>query len=300
MGNILSLHRDLATNNYRHSAYVAFNISDPKPRIIHKAEVRDRVLHHALVRNLTSLFEKSFIANSYSCRKGRGTHKALNDFRRFAYKESQNHTKTLWVLKGDIKKFFASIDQILLLDMVALHVPDKAVLCLLTKVVRSFYSTRPGVGLPLGNLTSQLLVNVYMDSFDKFVKHRLRAKYYLRYVDDFVVLSKDKRWLLSLLPQMQEFLAIELHLELHPQKVSIKKMASGVDFLGWVHFPNHRVLRTSTKKRMLRTAKTMKSEEATIQSYLGLLRHGNTWHLQKRIKPGDDVPKKHLGLVNSL
>src|SRR3989344_5221013 len=101
MGNILALHYELLAKSYRHSSYVAFNISDPKPRIIHKAAVRDRLLHHAIVRNLTPLFDKVFIAHSYSCRKGGGTHKAINDFRRFAYKASLNHTQTLWVLKCD-------------------------------------------------------------------------------------------------------------------------------------------------------------------------------------------------------
>ena len=108
MDNILSLHNDLARHAYEHGAYKAFNISDPKPRNIHKATVRDRLLHHAIYRILYQFFDKVFIPDSYSCRKGKGTHKALNRFRAFAYKVSQNNTKTCWVLKCDVKKFFAS------------------------------------------------------------------------------------------------------------------------------------------------------------------------------------------------
>ena len=111
MDNILELHRDLKNHTYKHGAYEAFKINDPKPRDIHKATVRDRLLHHALYRQLYPFFDRTFISDSYSCRKDKGTHRAMNRFRQFAYKVSKNHTRTCWVLKCDIRKFFASIDQ---------------------------------------------------------------------------------------------------------------------------------------------------------------------------------------------
>lgn len=136
--------------------------------------------------------------------------------------------------------------------------------------------------MPLGNLTSQLLVNIYMNKFDQFVKHKLRADYYIRYADDFVLLSKNKSWLRMQIPIMREFLQKELKLSLHPQKVFIKTLASGVDFLGWVHFPDHRVLRTATKKRMTkRTQMVLNSQN--FNSYMGLLKHGNTKKLQAEL-----------------
>ena len=278
--NVLTLHTDLKNKTYAHGGYYAFNISDPKPRNIHKALVRDRLLHHALYRMLYPFFDRTFVADSYSCRREKGTHRAMKTFKRYANRASKNGTKTVWILKCDIKKFFASVDQDILFEMLKRRIPDEDTLRLIEHVIESFSSTAQGKGLPLGNLTSQLLVNIYMNEFDQFMKHALKAKCYVRYADDFVVMSTDRAWLESILPRIRDFLLDELHLTLHPEKVSIGTFAAGVDFLGWVHFPDHRVLRTSTKKRMLRKVKGKKKEDAVVQSYLGMLRHGNTRKLQ--------------------
>ena len=138
-------------------------------------------------------------------------------------------------------------------------------------------------GLPLGNLTSQLLVNIYMNEFDQFIKRELKVKYYIRYADDFLILSNEKKKLEGLLSKIHDFLEKELKLQLHPDKVFIKTLASGVDFLGWMHFPKHRVLRTSTKRKMLRNIEN-NPKPATIQSYVGLLIHGNTHKLSRRLE----------------
>jgi len=282
MDNIFSLHNELSTRVYAHGGYKAFNISDPKPRNIHKAAVRDRLLHHAIYRKLYSLFDKTFIADSYSCRIGKGTHKAINRFRFLAYKVSKNNTRACWVLKCDIRKFFANIDHDILMKILGQYISDKDILWLLDKVVNSFHSVKTGVGLPLGNLTSQLLVNIYMNEFDQFVKHKLKTKYYIRYADDFMILSDNKVWLENLINLTQNFLKSRLALELHPKKMFIKTLSSGVDFLGWVNFSDHRVLRTSTKKRMFKRLGKNSSNE-TISSYLGLLKHGNMHNLKKYV-----------------
>ena len=284
MSNIISLHNDLLNKTYRHSPYEAFNISDPKPRNIHKAQVRDRLLHHALYRTLYPFFDKIFISDSYSCRRNKGTHKAMNRFRNFAYQVSDNHTKTVWVLKCDIKKFFASIDQKILVGILEKYIPDKDIIWLISQIVGSFNSGKNGRGLPLGNLTSQLLVNIYMNDFDQFMKHILKAKYYIRYADDFVILSQDKTWLEELLPKIADFLFERLKLDLHPDKISIHTIASGIDFLGWVHFPDHRILRTIAKRRMFRNIKNKQGDINTVQSYLGLISHGNSKRLEGKIK----------------
>jgi retron-type reverse transcriptase len=283
MDHILLLHRDLVSRNYRHGPYRPFNICDPKPRNIHKASVRDRLLHRAIYRRLYPFFDRTFIAHSYSCRVDKGTHRALDCFDSFARKESRNHTQTVWVLKCDIRKFFASIDQDVLLSILHRYISDKGIRWLLGEVIGSFSSTKPGAGLPLGNLTSQLLVNIYMNEFDQFMKTGLKTKYYLRYADDFAILSRDQTYLENLIPQIGGFLGERLKLTLHPGKLFIKSFASGVDFLGWVHFSDHRVLRTASKRRMFRGLKE-RPFEPTVASYVGMLTHGNATRLARRVK----------------
>lgn len=282
MDNLFVLHEELANHTYRHGGYQAFKVNDPKPRDIHKASVHDRLLHHAIYRLLYPFFDRQFIADSYSCRLDKGTHKALNRFRAMAYEVSQNHTKTCWVLKLDIRKFFASIDQHILMTILRQSIPDQEVLWLLEQIIQSFSSSGPGIGLPLGNLTSQLFVNIYMNEFDQFVKHELKVKHYLRHADDFAFLSRDRSMLEQQLVVVQAFLSNKLHLQLHPDKTVLKTVASGVDFLGWVHFADHRVLRTKTKRRMYKYL-AGSSDDAVRQSYLGLLSHGNTFHLRSAL-----------------
>ncbi len=284
MDNIMQLRSELVNMQYEHGPYEAFNISDPKPRSIHKASVRDRLLHHAIYRQLYPFFDRTFIAQSYSCRNEKGAHKAMDTFRSYAYDVSHNHTRTCWVLKCDIRKFFASVDQAVLLEVLRAYIPDPKILWLLERVVGSFNSGREGRGLPLGNLTSQLLVNIYMNEFDQFAKHGLKARRYLRYADDFTFLSDDRQELVDLIPRISEFLRERLKLELHPDKLFIKTFASGVDFLGWVHFPDHRVLRTVTKRRALKGFKS-KPTPGTRASYLGLLTHGNAHKLSRTLTP---------------
>lgn len=284
MHNVLSLHHELALANYRHGPYEAFRVADPKPRHIHKASVRDRLVHHAVCRWLAPFFDTLFIADSYSCRLHKGTHKAVVRFQRFAGKVSQNNTNTAWVLKCDIRKYFASIDHAVLQALLAAYIPDMRVRLLLADIISSFSSTCVGVGIPLGNLTSQLFANVYLHELDRHVKHTLRARYYVRYADDFVLLSVDREELVRMLGQIERFLHQTLGLALHQDKVHIRTLASGVDFLGWIHFSHHRVLRTATKRRMLRRLACADSNDAVVQSYLGLLRHGNTYLLQERVE----------------
>lgn len=278
---LIELHDDLVSERYRHGPYSHFRINDPKPRDIHKATVRDRLLHHAIHRKLYPFFAPTFISDSFSCQTGKGLHRALARFEEFSKKVSRNNTKTCWILKCDIRKFFASIDHLILLEILRRRISDLHLLDLLDRVIGSF-ETGPGKGIPLGNLTSQLFANIYMNEFDQFVKHDLRMKYYIRYADDFVFLSRVRSELLGCLPKIATFLSGPLALSLHPNKVHIKTLSSGVDYLGWVNFPHHRVPRTKTRKRLLKRIGD-NPENATLQSYLGLLKHGDTHYLQTRI-----------------
>lgn len=279
MSNILALHSELKNGAYIHGGYEHFIVTDPKRRDIHKASVRDRLLHHAIYRILYPYYDTKFVHDSYSCRNNKGTHKAMNQFRRYVRKVSNNYTKTAWVLKCDIRKFFASIDQTILIQILERHIFDKRIINLLKIVLESFSSTKIGKGLPLGNLTSQLLVNIYMNEFDQWMKHVVKARYYIRYADDFVILDSDKDVLLKTLSYMVVFLGERLSLELHPHKVAITTFARGVDFLGWVHFPYHLVIRSVTRRRMLFRLKQSEYKAEVVASYKGLLQHGDGYKI---------------------
>ncbi|MEK7465177.1 MAG: reverse transcriptase/maturase family protein [Patescibacteria group bacterium] len=280
--NLVSLHRDLLYKTYVHGPYSEFHVSDPKRRTIHKASVRDRFLHHVLYRALYPYFEERFIYDSCACREDKGIHKALERFDSFARKVSKNNTRTCYVLKCDIKRFFASVDQKILTRIIERNIGDRDILWLLGQVISSFHMVRSGLGLPLGNLTSQLLANIYMHEFDMFIKQELKGKYYIRYADDFLILSDNKDYLVVLLLKIRAFLHDHLRLSLHEKKVSIESYASGVDFLGWIHFPHHRQIRTITKRRIVRNLKGYPRRE-TINSYRGLLQHGDTHKLKEVI-----------------
>ena len=283
MHNILQLHKDLISKKYKHSPYEAFTVSDPKPRNIHKATVRDRVVHRAIYQKLYPWFDRNFVSDSFSCRINKGTHRAGKRFHRFIDEVGKNKHKNVWVLKCDIKKFFANIDHSVLKMILQRDIADLDVLNLLFSIIDSFDSGRKNVGLPLGNLTSQLLVNVYMNEFDWFVKTKLKCKYYIRYADDFVIMDSNIQMIEKNLQDVSDFLHGKMKLELHPDKVFIKTLANGVDFLGWIHFNDHCVLRTSTKKRMFRTLQKSKQINESVQSYLGLLGHGNAHGLREEV-----------------
>ncbi len=279
---MLALHGDFIDDVYIHGPYRRFAINDPKPRTIHKATVRDRLVHHAVHRQFYAYFAERFVIDSFSCQKGKGLHAGLNRFRTVARQISKNGTTICWVLKCDIRKFFASVDHDVLLELLGVHVADARLMALLRNVIRSF-SASPGKGLPLGNLTSQLFANIYLHELDHFIKNRIGVRGYIRYADDFVLLSDSREDLVDALPRIAKFLEVHLRLALHPKKVTLQTFASGVDFLGWVHFPHHRVPRTVTRRRIQRRLRE-KPTNAALQSYLGLLGYGNAFRLQNTLE----------------
>jgi len=184
----------LANGVWQHSHYTAFNVCDPKLRRIHKACVRDRVLHHAVFRVLYPIFDKSFIFDSYSCRAEKGTHRAVNRLEKFCRQLSQNNARSIFALKCDVKKFFDSVDQGILLGLTRKRITDEKALRLISNIIGSFEKDK-GRGLPLGNVTSQLFANIYLNELDQFVKHNLRIRHYLRYCDDFMILGENREYL---------------------------------------------------------------------------------------------------------
>jgi RNA-directed DNA polymerase len=294
--NLFSLYKSLRNKTYKHGRYEAFYVRDPKVRHIHKAAVKDRVVHHLLSKVLEQIFEPTFYAHSYSCRRNKGTHKALRTFVSLARKASKNNTSKLFVLKCDIKKFFASVDHEVLMQTLACKIQDNDFLWLLGEIIASF-QIENGIqkGMPIGNLTSQLFANIYMNPLDQYVKHELKVDYYIRYADDFVILSDDKSYLRNLITKIEKFLKEEIKLSLHPNKVSMRDYYLGVDFLGYVIFPNFILPRTKTKRRMIRKIskriqlyrqQKISGEllNQTIQSYLGYLSHANSYKLSQEIK----------------
>lgn len=273
--NVFTLQEELTTGRYRHGAYQAFVVRDPKERSIHKAGVRDRLLHQAVCRIIEPLFERSFIFDSFSCRLGKGTHAASRRLRRFLRSASQNNTRTVWVLKCDVRRFFDSVDHEILFALLRKKIRCRQTLRLLRHIIGSFAKS-PGKGLPLGSLTSQLFANIYLHELDRFVKHSLRRTWYLRYCDDFVVLDRSRQHLLAVVPQIQSFLKTRLRLDIHPRKINVRSWNQGIDFVGYVHLPRCTVLRTKTERRMLR-----KLNGKNLSSYLGLCKHADTFELRQ-------------------
>lgn len=292
--NIFDLHQDLTNKTYRHDSYFSFYITDPKQRHIHKATVRDRVVHHAVFQVLNALLEPSFIAYSFSCRVGKGVHKGVNAVAKMARKVSKNFTGPCFALKCDVRKFFDSIDHNILLKILREKITDTETMALLENIIESYISEQSNLferrGIPIGNLTSQLFANVYMNEFDQFIKHELRVKHYARYTDDFVILSDDRQYLVNLLPVIEQTLKERLSLTLHPGKIHLTTLLQGIDFLGYVIRPHHHLIRTVTKRRMIRKLKVKIAEHEeekisaeelvqTLNSYLGVLSHAEAHHL---------------------
>lgn len=245
-------------------------------------------LQHALYRALYPYFDRKFIYDLYSCRLGKGTLRALKRFDVFVRRESHNHARTVWVLSCDIRKCFASVDHQILKNTLARHITCRKTLGVLNSVIDSFHTHQVGKGIPLGNLTSQLFINIYLNELDQCVKWVFKVCSYIRYADDFVIMSPDRDRLLELLPKIGDFLEEHLLLQLRPNDWPIRTIFSGVDFLGWVNFPNHRVLRNTTKWRMFRRLERSASR-ATLASYHGLLSHGNARKLQVAVDKMADL-----------
>jgi retron-type reverse transcriptase len=290
--NIFRLHRELRDKTYRHGGYYGFWIRDPKLRRIHKATVTDRVLHHAIFTVLNPIFEPTFIPTSFSCRIGKGTHKGVEKVAQMLRAESKNSTRPCFALKCDVRKFFDSVNHEVLTGILERKIKDPDAMWLLKGIVDSFSDTK---GIPIGNLTSQLFANLYMNEFDQFIKQELKVLRYARYTDDFIIVSRDEAYLASLLPLIRGFLGEKLALELHPNKITIRKYRQGIDFLGYVVLPGHTAVRTKTRKRMFRKMKnrvkqykkgTIKEETlfGSLRSYMGVLSHADARQLEERLK----------------
>jgi retron-type reverse transcriptase len=308
---LLRLVSQLKNRSYRPTQSIAFIVQKPKIREIFAADFCDRVVHHLLYNYLAPIFEKIFIYDSWACRKGKGTHGAmirLQDFTNSINRETKSESN--YYLQMDIKSFFTSIDKQLLYELIAKKVKNEEILWL-TKVIifhdcahditpkiqsqqslfdklplgKSLFTAKEGKGLPIGNLTSQFFANVYLNELDQFVKHKLKAKYYLRYVDDFIILAKDKACLELYKEEIMDFVDKKLGLTVHPDKVFIRPIRDGLDFVGYVIRHDYVLVRKrvvgSWRRSMNQPNKELRQK--AFNSYIAHAIWANSYGLRKKM-----------------
>ncbi len=300
--HLATLHRELKTRTYQPRPLKTFILRDPKTRKICVSDFRDRVVHHALVNVLQPIFEPRFIHDSYASRKCLGTLPALKRFTTFIRKVSRNgkpvdnahnsnHVQG-YAFKADIYHYFDTVDHKTLLCIIAKRVRDEGALWLV-KTILHYDSGIPSKGMPLGNWTSQFFANIYLNELDQFVKHYLKAKYYARYVDDFIILHRSKETLRNYEAQIKNFLKT-LKLDLHPDKCKITSLGRGTTFLGFRVFYHYMLVRQRNVRKINRRLRELldlyESRLADAQDVLEILQgwngyamQGNTYKLRQRL-----------------
>lgn len=292
--NLISLQTELLLQIYRPKPLQTFILRDPKTRKISKSHFRDRIVHHAIHIIIEELFDKKFIYDSYANRMNKGTFKAIERFDAFKKKVSKNNTKTCFVLKCDIRKYFDTVNHEILLELFKKEIKDEKVLWLIKVILDNHSSDVEGRGMPLGNLTSQFFANVYLNELDQFVKHKLRAKYYIRYVDDFAILHENQQVLEEYKEKIDQFLVFELMLSLHPDKSKIMTLKRGINFLGFRLFYHHKLLRRKNvnkfhikylKLKYAYSKDEINREEIRekVDGWLAYASHGNTYKYRKEL-----------------
>ena len=300
--NLKCLQEDLINKTYFPSNLKKFVIRDPKIRTIHASIFRDRIVHHAIINILNPIYEKIFIYDSFASRKNKGSHKAVERFEDFIRKVSSNgklvknsfnnNSIQGYVLKADFKHYFDSVNQDILISILRKKIYDEDLINLIN-IVLSNFETEKGIGMPLGNYTSQFFANVYLNELDYYVKHTLKAKYYIRYVDDFVILHKNKKRLKYFLEHINNFLPY-LKIKLHSEKTEIHALRNGITFLGYRIFYHCRLLRKRNIKYFIKKLeknvslynnKEISEEqfESRINGWLGYAKFGNTFNFVKKI-----------------
>ncbi len=308
--NLWRLQDELRDRQYRPGAYVSFHIHEPKRRLISAAPFRDRVVHHALCNLIEPVFERAFIPDSYANRVGKGTHRALDRCQEFCRRYP-------YVLPGDLRQFFPSVDHAILRQILAHRIADAGVLWLIDLILQSgagvlaheydmvyfpgddlFAVNRPR-GLPIGNLTSQFWANVYLTPFDYFVKRELQCPAYVRYVDDFLLFAQDKQTLWAWREAIEtrlERLRLTMHAGSHPRPV-----AGGVSFLGFIVFPQRRRLKRRKGVYFQRKFRRLLNQyadgqiemsqlDASVRGWVNHVRYGNTLGLRKAILTRRTIP----------
>jgi hypothetical protein len=335
--NLVDLYEDLISGRYQIGRSIAFVVEQPKVREIWAATFRDRVVHHVIYNRLSPRFYPSFIRNSFACIPGRGVLDGSNRLWAGMRSITGNWQKPAYYAQGDVRNFFVSIDKNILFGLLTPKIIEPWLLALTRQVLfhdprqncvlksrrevfdrvprhKSLWNAPPDVGLPIGNLTSQFFANVYLDVLDQFVKHTLRAKYYFRYVDDWVILHESPQILNQHFAAIETFLRDSLRLDLHPFKKRIAPIHQGIDFIGFIHKLYRRQIRVRTAGKMVSLVHQWKKSRRGLEqdslenlrnsmnSYFGITRWASTYRLRQHL--GDEVSslfirpdKKYLKLI---
>jgi len=286
--NLLQLQRELKSERYMPKPLKDVVLRDPKTRVISKSTFRDRVVHHAVCNPIEPIFDKTFIYDSCANRIGKGNLFALKRFDEFKRKVTKNNTRTAFCLKADIRHYFFEVNQEVLLNILRRKIKDEKTINLINKILKNYPDKEKG--MPLGNLTSQFFANVYLNELDKFVKHKLKAKYYIRYVDDFVILHENEIQLKIWKFYIAKFLKENLKIELHPEKSRIIPFSRGIDFVGFRNFYYYRLLRKRNVKNMLNKILSFKEGlmpyEKLLESFQGwdaYAKWANSYKLREKV-----------------
>lgn len=281
---------ELETLTYSQGPYSVFKVWEPKERLIMALPFYDRVVQHMIVNVIGPVFEKGFYHHSYACRDGKGMHAASGQLYTWLYELMEVQGLRIYAFKGDISKYFASIPHDKLKDENRRYIGDKKALYLMDEIIDKNGILPPGVGIPVGNLTSQLFANVYGNRLDNFAKHTLRIKHYIRYMDDFIILSPDLGQLKEWAKRIEEFLEEEMLLHINP-KSTILYAGNGVDFCGYIHYPTYRKVRKGSVRRLKKDVKHYEAGELDkeafnrkYQSRLGHMGHADTYHITKAVE----------------
>ena len=326
---LIELYEQIISYNYQPKRSICFVVNNPVKREIFAADFSDRVVHHLIYNYIMPIFDTTFINDSYSCRIGKGTHYGIGRINKFIRSCSQNYKQDCYVLKLDISGYFMAMNKTILFKQITntLHAKKhkinfdlQLILSLIETTVfnnptkscivkgnkkdwnnlptnKSLFHSANNCGLPIGNLTSQLFGNIYLNQFDHYVKRDLDIKYYGRYVDDFVLIHSDKEYLKSLIDPIRNYLKKELHLILHPKKIHLQHYTKGVKYLGAVIKPNRIYIANRTKGNfydtiqkqniIARNHKPTKQEQkdfiASMNSYLGIMSHYKSYKLRKEM-----------------
>lgn len=280
----------LKDGTYQPGEYRVFKVWEPKERIIMALPFFDRVIQHMIVNFIEPIFEKRFLFHSYACRKGKGVHEASKTLSKWLYELEMVQGKKIYAIKGDIHHYFQSVSHDILKAEIRRYISDKALLKILDRIIDHNGIFPPGIGIPVGNLTSQLFANVYLNKLDQFVKHELKVKYYVRYMDDFIILSEDPAELRRLLAIIEEFLRRELRLELNP-KTTILAAKNGINFVGYIHYKDHKKIRKDARRRLTKLLKAFETGEVeleyfdrSIESRFGHMEHADTYNYIRETK----------------
>jgi len=312
--NLFRLQEELRTQTYQPGPYTHFPIHDPKPRVISAAPFRDRVVHHALVRTIEPIFEPCFIHDSYACRIGKGTHRALDRCQEFARRYP-------YVLQCDLVHFFPSVDLAILWEILARPIADRRTLWLVDQIIESghdipnrypptyfpgddlFAATRPR-GLPIGNLTSQFWANCYLNPLDQFIKRELKCRGFVRYVDDLLLFADDKRTLWRWKGKVADVL-VGLRLRMHDRESTVYPVTNGIPFLGFRTYPDRRLLKRrngvafgrrfrALRARLAAGEITYEQLRQSVQGWLAHAAHGDTEGLRRALVSAHPIPRSPL------